>query len=133
MAETEEWTRVLISNIETWCNRSHGQLSIHITQLLSGHSCFGKYLQRIDKEATSACHHCWVALDDARHTMFDCEVWETERNILYLRLGGKITITTLAETIMGDIFHWSTFAEFCQKVMQAKEAAERIRRGEQRD
>ncbi|XP_076301871.1 uncharacterized protein LOC143219995 [Lasioglossum baleicum] len=41
----------LLPVLEEWC-RSRVRLTYHVTQVLSGHGCFGEYLCRIGKEPT---------------------------------------------------------------------------------
>ena len=49
-----------------WIDRRHEQLSFHLTQILTGHGCFGAYLQRIGRERSARCHHCRRSVvDDA--------------------------------------------------------------------
>lgn len=43
-SSTGNWTRSLVNNVDAWCLRKHGNLDFFTTQMLSGHSCFGKYL-----------------------------------------------------------------------------------------
>ncbi|XP_025421297.1 uncharacterized protein LOC112691332 [Sipha flava] len=89
-AETGAWTRTLVRDIGSWCNREHGQMMFHMTQMMSGHRCFSHYLHRIGKENSDACHHCIDGLDDARHTLLECDAWESERSTLSRSLGGPI-------------------------------------------
>lgn len=77
---TGSWTKQLIGDIESWCNRNHGCLDYHTTQVLSGHGCFGQYLCKIDKEPTAKCHHCPAENDTAEHTLFHCPAWEENRS-----------------------------------------------------
>uniref|UniRef100_A0A2S2QW03 Reverse transcriptase n=1 Tax=Sipha flava TaxID=143950 RepID=A0A2S2QW03_9HEMI len=69
------WIITLITNLEGWCNRKHGQVDFHLTQMLSGHGCFGSYLNRIGKEESLKCHHCPAEEDDAMHSLFECRSW----------------------------------------------------------
>ncbi|XP_060873836.1 uncharacterized protein LOC132947548 [Metopolophium dirhodum] len=39
-----QWTRRLIPNLTKWCARGFGRVDFHLSQFLSGHGCFGKYL-----------------------------------------------------------------------------------------
>ncbi|KAL0861734.1 hypothetical protein ABMA27_009210 [Loxostege sticticalis] len=41
-----------------WVRRQHGRLTFRMTQVLSGHGCFGAYLAMIRREPTAKCHHC---------------------------------------------------------------------------
>ncbi|CAI6369278.1 unnamed protein product [Macrosiphum euphorbiae] len=45
--ETGGWTRRLIPDVRSWCNRRYGRTNFHLTQFLSGHGCFSQYLHRI--------------------------------------------------------------------------------------
>ena len=47
-------------------------LTYMLTQVLTWHGCFGEYLHRIRKEATTRCHHCDASVDSAQHTLKYC-------------------------------------------------------------
>ncbi|XP_071579868.1 uncharacterized protein [Temnothorax nylanderi] len=55
-----------------WLSSRRYGLSYHSVQVLTGHGCFGGYLCRIGKEATTACHHCDGEEDTAQHTLESC-------------------------------------------------------------
>ncbi|XP_060836465.1 uncharacterized protein LOC132919138 [Rhopalosiphum padi] len=38
------WTHQLLPNIRSWTYRKHGNVNHYITQALSGHGCFGDYI-----------------------------------------------------------------------------------------
>ena len=48
------WTWKLIPDIAPWVLRRHGQVSFRLTQLLTGHGCFGSYLVRIGAAHSAA-------------------------------------------------------------------------------
>ncbi|XP_026315973.1 uncharacterized protein LOC113227301, partial [Hyposmocoma kahamanoa] len=53
-----------------WVNRSHGPLSFHLVQVLTGHGCFGHYLHKVARrEPSPSCHECGAADDTAQHTL----------------------------------------------------------------
>ena len=60
------WLRVLetvLPNWDVWLDGAGPLLTYRVTQVLTGHGCFGEYLHRIRKEATSRCHHAmrvWI-------------------------------------------------------------------------
>ncbi|KAJ0183944.1 hypothetical protein K1T71_000367 [Dendrolimus kikuchii] len=59
--------------LQDWTGRRHGTLTFRLTQVLSGHGCFGRYLCRIGREPTSGCHHCNIGDEDtALHTLQEC-------------------------------------------------------------
>ncbi|CAH2245052.1 jg17449 [Pararge aegeria aegeria] len=45
-----------IPNFEVWLSRKSGNVTFRLTQVLTGHGCFGEYLCRIGCEATQKCH-----------------------------------------------------------------------------
>ena len=53
----------ILPNCEQWTESCPNTLTYRTTQILTGHECFGDYLQRICAEATAACHHCGVDPD----------------------------------------------------------------------
>ncbi|XP_073972901.1 uncharacterized protein [Rhodnius prolixus] len=65
------WTRVLIPRIEGWYNRKHGQVNFYLTQFLTGHGCFRKYLNTMRKVESPWYVYCKEVLDDERHTLFE--------------------------------------------------------------
>jgi len=100
-----------------------------LTQLFSGHGCFGTYLHRIKKEVNRRCHHCGADVDDARHTMFECSSWDVERSEV-ARVLGVFDITTMAEKMVTHADCWEAISTFASRVMTSKEDSERERRGE---
>ncbi|XP_046679030.1 uncharacterized protein LOC124366487 [Homalodisca vitripennis] len=48
------WTKRLIPDIRPWISRTHGQCSYYLTQVLSGHGCFGYYKRRFALSDTDA-------------------------------------------------------------------------------
>lgn len=124
------WTRTLIKNVNSWCARSHGQLSYHMTQAFSGHGCFGTYLLRIGKEDNACCHHCPAAVDDPGHTLFQCPSWEGLRNEVHQTLGG-FDQESMIKKMLDRPENWKAVERFTKEVILLKEEAERSRRAEQ--
>ncbi|XP_072766605.1 uncharacterized protein [Anoplolepis gracilipes] len=102
-----------------------------MTQVLTGHGCFGEYLCRIGKEGTTACHHCEEVRDTARHTLEKCPAWDTLRRDLCSVVGNDLSLPTMVTKMLGDERSWKAIVFFCEQVMTQKEAAERIRRQEE--
>lgn len=114
----------------------HGNITFRLTQFLSGHGCFNKFLNRINRAPTSRCAHCTSNLDgDADHTLLSCRAWFWYRHELFNSLGivpGEIDPPNLnrilSASLQGEI-QWSALLSFAEKVMSAKEQAERDRQG----
>lgn len=122
------WTlSALIPHFTSWISRSHGQLTFRMTQVLTGHGCYGKYLHRIGKVPTPCCEHCSGALDSAHHTLSECTAWSAQRTVLQATIGTDLALTRVVQTILESAEKWSAFALFCESVMMAKEGAERER------
>jgi len=53
------WTHRLIRDVASWYNRNHGEVCFHTSQVLTGHGCFGKYLNNNNCNlAHDACAKC---------------------------------------------------------------------------
>lgn len=87
------WTRRLIPDIDEWLERTHGEVSYYLTQVLSGHGCFRSYLRWVRKAEDDECVHCPGAVDDVEHTMFQCSAWQEEREEME-QLTGSVTPET---------------------------------------
>lgn len=71
--ETGQWTRKLIPSISGWMERNFGEVNYHLSQFLSGHVCFEKYLRKIQKVENTSCVDCGAPMDDAEHAFFSCD------------------------------------------------------------
>lgn len=116
--------------LEEWVGRGHGHLTYRMTQVLTGHGCFGQYLCRIGRDDTPACNHCASPEDSALHTLGECETWAEERGALVESTGRVLDLPTLVGKVTNNKEAWTALAKFCEAVMLKKEDAERARRGE---
>lgn len=114
-------------NFEAWLGREFGHVTYRLTQVLTGHGCFGEYLSRIGREATPQCHHCGWDRDSAQHTLEQCSAWCEERGILVQRIGLDLSLPSVVEAMLADETAWKAVASFCETVLLQKEAAERDR------
>lgn len=90
----------LIPQFERWMERPHGQLTFRVSQVLSGHGCFGEYLHRIGKVQTPNCEHCDAGVDTALHTLRDCEAWSDQRSILRTHIGDDLSLPGVTSAIL---------------------------------
>jgi len=107
-----------------WMESAHGAPTFRLTQVLSGHGCFGEYLCRINKEDTPQCHHCDAARDSAQHTLQWCPAWSEERRILVGKVGCDHSIAAVVAKMSFSVENWEAVASFCEVVMKRKRAAE---------
>lgn len=79
-----------------WLNRSHGNVSFHLTQLLTGHGVFYSFLKRIGKANSDKCPHCDLSLPNTmEHTLIQCTAWEEERRDLLNKTNLTLDVFTL--------------------------------------
>lgn len=115
-------------HLRRWVNRRHGVLTFRLSQVLTGHGCFGKYLHKIARrEATPACHECGAPVDSARHTLEECAAWEPQRRALVAVIGGDLSLPSVVRCMLGSERCWSAVASYCEEVVALKESAERER------
>ena len=62
----------VLPNWDVWLDGAESPLTYRVTQVLTGQGCFGEYLHRIKKEATTRCHHFDASMDSAQHTLEFC-------------------------------------------------------------
>lgn len=110
-------------------DRCHGTLTFRLTQVLTGHGCFGKYLCQVaGREPTTDCHHCDSGLEDtAEHTVRECTAWTNERAELTAAIGVDLSLHAIFLAMVSSRDGWTAVKNFCEVVMEAKEVAERQR------
>lgn len=114
-----------------WVKRKHGELTYHMTQLITGHGSFGEFLHWIRKVRTPICPHCGVANDTVEHMLEVCSSWERQREELRAIVGEDLRWKTLIPRILRNPEWWKAVAAFASEVMSAKEAAENTRQDEE--
>ncbi|XP_011861152.1 PREDICTED: uncharacterized protein LOC105558198 [Vollenhovia emeryi] len=120
---------------EEWMNRGYGKVTFRITQLLTGHGCFGTYLRRIGK---AVCPYCWEEggegeIDSAEHTIADCRTWSAERAELTTVIGEDLSLRGVVQQMVETREKWAAFSLFVERVMRSKEEAERRRQEQERE
>lgn len=116
----------ILPHFDQWLERK-GRVTYRLTQVLTGHGCFGEYLHRIGKERTARCHHCCSELDSAQHTLEECPAWHSERQVLVQEVGQDLSPTALIAAMLTRSSAWNAAVTFCEGVMVQKETAERER------
>ncbi|XP_060810131.1 uncharacterized protein LOC132904229 [Amyelois transitella] len=111
-----------------WLARQHGSLTYRLTQMLSGHGCFGGYLCLIGREPSAICHHCdGCADEDAQHTLEVCPAWDQDRAELRAVVGDDLSLPAVVRQMVDSERSWTAVQTFAESVMLRKEAAERVR------
>lgn len=115
--------------LRDWLSRDVGALTFRLTQVLTGHGCFGRYLcQVVRREPSPICHHCGDGVEDsADHTRRVCSAWEERRAALFAVIGRDLSLPTVLKAMVGSEQAWQAVEAFAESVISAKEAAERAR------
>jgi len=117
----------LLPHVEAWMTRSWGGLTFPVTQLLTGHGCFGSYLQRIRRAEIATCPFCGVEDDTPEHTLESCTQWFDDRCNLMGVIGPDLSLSNVIRAIASSRESWIAFSRFAENVMRKKENAERER------
>ena len=119
MEDRGKWTSTLIRNIAQWQGRRHGEVPFFLTQALSGHGYFFKYLHRMGKVPAPACQYGDSKSDDAEHTVVACRRWEQERGKLVSEVG-VLQPKTFVKLMLESVEKWSNIELFVTTILISK-------------
>jgi hypothetical protein len=119
--EKGKWTKTLIKIIGPWYNRRHSQLNYWLTQGLTGHGCFPAFLLKFKRTEAPNYNYCNSQVDDANHTLFDCDAWETRRFQLRTTLGVDFNATNMVQQMLKSEEKWRCIVYFVNEVILKKE------------
>ena len=85
-------------------------VNYYVTQMLSGHGYFRKYLHRMSKTASPYClYEEEEVIDDAEHTVFECARWQSYRSVLMSRIG-MISADNIVGVMIASKENWAAVA-----------------------
>jgi len=84
-------------------------------------------LHKIGKLGTPECWYCGHHDDDAFHTIFECDAWETRRFRVETEIGGRFQPENMMDHMLKDKQTWDTINGFVREVLQKKTEEERRR------
>ncbi|XP_072940634.1 uncharacterized protein [Epargyreus clarus] len=108
----------ILPSFRAWLHRKT-RVTYRLTQVLTGHRCFGEYPHRIGREASAQCHHFGHAQESAQHTLEEC--------VLVQHIGPYLSPETVVAAMVRSGEAWNSVVAFCDRVMLAKQDAERAR------
>lgn len=118
---TGNWTRRLIKDLRPWTERDFGDVDFYVTQLLTGHGYFRRYLHNMNKVRTPDCKYCGHERDDAEHTFFECDRWTGLKQRLETIVGG-ITPDNIVEVMLQRREWWQLVATYTETILRRKNA-----------
>ncbi|XP_046976656.1 uncharacterized protein LOC124542815 [Vanessa cardui] len=116
----------ILPAFEAWMRRKR-RVTFRLTQVLTGHGCFGEYLCKIGRETTAVCHHCGADQDTAQHMLEACPAWTAERQVLVQEIQRNFSLRSVMSAMLRRESAWEAVVSFCETVMVQKEIAERSR------
>ena len=123
-----EWTRRLIIDLRAWLSRKHGEVTYSMTQILSGHGCFGYYLHRMALRDSAACMYGDSASDTAEHTLLKCKRWQQQRSELVQCLGvDGLTPQNIIPAMLSSEKEWNAVSGFVEAIMRTKEREAKLK------
>lgn len=114
------WTYRLIPNIMRWVNRPFGEIDYYLTQALTGHGCFRRFLYDRRRSETPNCPYCEED-DDVEHTLFVCPKWEEARAV-YQSASGKIfNELNMMDDLLENETTWQQSYAAIRRIIETKE------------
>lgn len=74
--------------------------------MLTNQGCFGYYLHKIRKLDVPGCWYCGYHTDDALHTFFICEAWETHRSRVENDIVDSLGPHNIMDYMLKDTHTW---------------------------
>lgn len=115
------WTYKLIPDLTLWLNRRSGETNYHLTQFLSGHGGFRKYLNRFGHDDSPMCPTCPEIEEDVEHVMFHCPRFTQESALP--------EPSSIIAYMMESEGNWSEVTEFAASIQRELRRIEAVRRG----
>lgn len=117
------WTHRLIPNLETWLNRKQGECGYQLTQFLTGHGGYRKYLHRFGHDNSPLCPNCPEEEEDTEHAIFYCRRFEEERT-------AQVPPGDVVEYMMQSEQNWREMCGIVTTIQTELRRIEKIRRSE---
>lgn len=111
------WTHRMIPNLERWVNRKQGEVNFYLTQVLSGHGCFRKYLHRFGHASSPNCPYCVGTEESVEHVIFACPRFQASRDIMLAGCGLDTTPDNLVEKMCRSEGAWGAASRAISQIM----------------
>lgn len=118
------WTYRLIPDVKTWINRPFGETDYFLTQALSGHGCFRKYLYDRYRAAEDTCTYC-EDVDDVDHTLFSCARWSAIREQYAHETGREFDAENMMQDLTSSERTWRLSYKVIRHIIETKERESR--------
>ena len=114
------WTAGLILDIRPWISRKFVEVHYYVIGMLSGHGYFRKYLHRMLKTVSPYClYEGRKVIDDAEHTVFECECWQSYRFVL-TSIIGTIKAANIFGLRIASGEYWPSVPIYVERILRLK-------------
>lgn len=127
-AEWGRWTYRLIPDVKRWVNRPHGELNFELSQFLTGHGCYRKYLHRFNLDDSPYCPTCKNAEETPEHVLFQCQRFEMERNLMHNIIGVHLNPDNVIEEVIKSQENWDAVNGALAEIHKKLRRADALRR-----
>lgn len=114
------WTYRLIPNIQSWIKRPFGEVDYYLTQVLTGHGCFRRFLFDRGRSETPNCHYC-NGDDDVEHTLFVCPKWEEARAMYQRTAERSFDEANMMDSLLANETKWQQAYTTIRFIIENKE------------
>lgn len=97
----------MIPDLSIWIGRKHGEVNFHLTQFISGHGCFRKYLHRFGHAISPFCPECAGTEETPEHVVFHCSRFAVMRSEMVDITGVDITPDNIVQRMCSDENVWN--------------------------
>lgn len=118
-------------HLDAWLDRDWGTMDFSMTQMLTGHGCFGRFLWTMQRSGTPECLDCGEGFPDVSgHALFECAAWMPLRIEFRKAFGRERNLRDIIGTVTADKDKWRIFAQYVETIIRRKTNAERARERE---
>lgn len=114
-----------IGNVKPWIARRFGYSDFHLTQMLTGHGCFRKYLERFKRSESPKFVDCVAEEDDSEYTVFTCDRWWRLRREVSVAIRMELEPDTIISRMLESRENWSIVKRYVTKILSTKQEEER--------
>lgn len=110
------WCHRLIPNLIRWVERSHGEVTFHLTQFLSGHGCFRQYLHRFGHASSPNCPTCEIT-ETPEHVVFVCPRFQEVRENMFSVCGLNTSPDDIVDKMCRNSSVWNAVSSAVSCIM----------------
>ena len=118
---SDRWLKTLIKNFDEWIYRKHGNVDFYITQFMTGHGNFQRYLYKTKNCESPYCISCTDRIEDSvEHTFFECSHFVKERLELEALMNQPLNKDTIVKLMLESKQNWNMVRRYIKRILDIK-------------